>query len=181
MKKINNPEANINPGNLPGNLVELINGLTDDKNFIKKHNARKTLVKMGKKITPQMHGLLNSGDGLLRLEAAKIVQMVADKRSIPVLINLLEDSEFDIRWIAAEGLIRIGRHSITPLLMAIRDGKSSLVLDKRAHQVLNSLLYEDEKEQLMSLMLSLDDYHALGETAPVEAAKALKTFKKFRN
>jgi HEAT repeat protein len=181
MKKIDDTETNISPGNLPGNLDELINGLTDDKNFKKKHNARKTLVKMGKKITPQMHELLNSGNTQLRLEVAKIIQIIADKRSIPVLIDLLADSEFDIRWIAAEGLIRVGRHSITPLLKAIRDGKSSLVLDKRAHQVLNSLLYEDEREKLLSLLLSLDDFHALGETAPVEAARALKTFAKFRN
>ncbi|MGA2406446.1 MAG: hypothetical protein ABSF81_06815 [Bacteroidales bacterium] len=52
-----------------------------------------------------MHKLLDSKNGLLRTEAAKIVELIADKRSIPLLINLLDNNEFEIRWIAAEGLI----------------------------------------------------------------------------
>jgi HEAT repeat protein len=96
-----------------------------------------------------------------------------------LLITLLDDIEFDIRWTAAEGLIKIGRKSITPLLKAIRDGKSSLLLNKRAHHILNDLLLKSEKEKLSSLMLSLDDYLGLIEIAPVEAQNALKTYKKF--
>jgi hypothetical protein len=42
-----------------------------------------------------------------------------------------------------------------------------------------SLLNDKEKEQLATLLASLDNYHGLGETAPVEVSKALKTkFKK---
>jgi hypothetical protein len=121
-----------------------------------------------------MHKLLTSKNTLLRKNAAQIVELIADKRSVPLLISLLHDPESDIRWIAAEGLIKIGRRSILPLLRSIRNEKSSHFHDKGAHHVLSSLLDKNEKEKLASLMLSLDDYHELGETAPVEASKALK-------
>lgn len=180
MKKTENKANDISDVKLPGNLAILIAELIDDSDYKKKHDARKTLVKMGKTIIPDIHKLLNSNSVLIRKEAAKVVQLIADLRSVPKLIILLDDTDFDIRWIASEGLIRIGRKSITPLLKAICVGKSSLFLDRRAHQILSKLLYENEKEQLMSLMLSLDNYHELGEIAPSEASKILKAKFKFK-
>lgn len=75
---------------------------------------------------------------MLRMEAAKIVELIADRRSIPLLINLLDDKEFEIRWIAAEGLIKIGRRSILPMIKSVRNGESSYFHNKGAHHVLNS-------------------------------------------
>ena len=69
------------------------------------------------------------------MEAAKIIELIANRTSIPVLIDLLEDTEFDIRWIAAEGLIKIGRRTIRPLLRSVRDGKNSILLNEGAHHV----------------------------------------------
>jgi HEAT repeat protein len=115
------------------------------------------------------------------MEAAKIVELIADRRSIPFLINLLDDKEFEIRWIAVEGLIKIGRRAILPLLKSIRDGKSTFIFNKGAHHVLLSLLKEDEKNKLPTLLLSLDDVQELGETAPVEASEAIKTIFKRKN
>ena len=109
------------------------------------------------------------------MEAAKIVELIADRRSIPFLMGLLDDPVFDIRWIAAEGLIKIGRPSICPLLKSVRDGKSSLIFNRGTHHILLSLVNEEEKNKLMPLLQSLDNYHELGETAPVMASIALKT------
>jgi len=181
MKKIDNIEIDNALKDFPDNLVKLIKGSLDAKNFNKKLTARSTLVRMGKTIIPQMHKLLESENGLLRMEAAKIVELIADRRSIPLLISLLDDKEFEIRWIAAEGLINIGRRCILPLLKSIRDGKSSLILNKGAHHVLLSLLDTNEKNKLMSLLLSLDNSQELGGTAPVEASVAIKTIFKRKN
>jgi HEAT repeat protein len=109
------------------------------------------------------------------MEAAKIVELIADRSSIQFLINLLDDKEFEIRWIAAEGLIKIGRRTILPLLRSIRDGESSFLHNKGAHHVLLSLLNKNEKNKLTSLLQSLDNAQELGETAPVEASVAIKT------
>jgi HEAT repeat protein len=181
MKKIDNTEIDNALSDYPAKLVALIKGSLDDKNSGKKLTARNTLVRMGKTIIPQLHKLLESENGFLRTETVKIVELIADRRSIPFLISLLDDKEFEIRWITAEGLIKIGRRSILPLLKSIRDGESSYFLNKGAHHVLSSLLYESEKDKLMPLMLSLDDSQELGETAPVEASKALKTVFKSKN
>jgi len=175
MNKIDNTEIDNALNDFPDNLAILIKGSLDTKNSSKKLTARNTLVGMGKTIVPQLNRLLDSENGLLRMEVAKVVELIADRRSIPFLINLLDDKEFEIRWIAAEGLIKIGRRSILPLLKSIRDGKSTFILNKGAHHVLRSLLNENEINKLTALLLSLDDAQELGETAPVEASKAIKT------
>lgn len=175
MKKSDITEIDNALNDFPGNLAKLIKVSLDTKNSGKKLAARSTLAGMGKTIIPKMHKLLDSENGLIRMEAAKIVELIADRRSIPLLINLLDDKEFEIRWIAAEGLIKIGRRSILPLIKSVRDGDSSYFLNKGAHHVLNSLLNESEKKKLNPLLLSLDDSSGLGETAPVEASIAIKT------
>jgi len=181
MNKNDSNEIDISLKDFPDNLTSLIKELLDSKNSVKKLAARSTLVGIGKTIIPKLHRLLNSENGLLRMETAKIVELIADRRSIPFLINLLGDKEFEIRWIAAEGLIKIGRPAILPLLKSIRDGKSTFILNKGAHHVLLSLLKEDEKNKLTTLLLSLDDAQELGETAPVEASEAIKTIFKRKN
>jgi hypothetical protein len=174
MKKFKEEYKNILSG-FPDNLVKLVNESLDTDNYSKKLSARETLVKMGKTIIPQMHKLLDSENDLLRMEAAKIVELIADRRSIPFLLRLLDDKIFDIRWIAAEALIKIGRQSICPLLKSIRDGKSSFIFHRGAHHILLGLVAEEEKNKLTPLLQSLDNYHELGETAPVQASIALKT------
>ncbi len=175
MKKTDAPLIGINLDDFPDKLVKLIIGLLDDKDYPDKHNARIALVKLGKPIIPYMHRLLSSEDSVIRMEAAKVVEQIADRRSIRLLIGLLEDKEIGIRWIAAEGLINIGRSSILPLLRSVRDSKNPVFLYRGAHHVLNGLLNEEEKKNLETLLLSLDNYHQLGGTSPALASKALKT------
>ncbi len=156
-------------------VEKLLNDLLDTNDFSRKQSARRTLVQMGKRIIPEMHKLLNSENDSSRMEAVKIVEMIADRKSIPFLIGLLGDTVFDIRWMAAEGLIKIGRLSICPLLKAVRDGKSSLIFNRGTHHILLSLLKPEEINRLKPFLQSLDNYHELGGTAPAMASDALKT------
>jgi HEAT repeat protein len=175
MKKYKEEQINNSLKDFPDNLVKLINESLDTDDYIKKLSARETLVRMGKTIIPQMHILLDSENDLLRMEAAKIVELIADSSSIPFLLKLLDDSVFDVRWIAAEALIKIGRQSICPLLKSVRDGNNSFFLQRGAHHILHELLNEWEKDQLIPLLQSLDNFYELRETAPVQASIALKT------
>lgn len=170
MKNNGYPEIDKILNDTPVYQVNLIKSSLDNTNFNTKVRSRKTLVKMGKSILPMMHKLIRAKEVPLRLEASKIIELIADRISIPVLIDLLDDTEFDIRWIAGEGLIKIGRRSLRPLLTAVRDRKSSVLFNEGAHRVLLSLLNENEKKKEMSLLLSLENYHALGAIAPVEAS-----------
>jgi len=175
MTKTDNSEINQTFRGFQESLVELIKDLLDDKNYTKKHDATGELVLKGKAIIPKLHKLVLSKNDSLRKEVAKIIQLIGDRRSIPFLINLLDDPVSDIRWIAAEGLIKIGRRSIVPLLKSVRDKEKPAFLAKGAHHVLMSLLNDNEKKQLEQLLASLDNYLGLRETAPVLASKALKT------
>jgi hypothetical protein len=175
MKKVKEEEISKILSEFPENLVKIIYRSLDTKDYIIKKSARETLVKMGGKILPLIHKLLSSENDSLRMETAKITELIADKRSIPSLINLLDDPLFEIRWISAEGLVKIGRRSICPLLKSVRDGRSSLFFNRGAHHILLCLVDEEERNKLMPLLQSLDNYHELGETAPVQASIALKT------
>ena len=174
MKKYKEEQINNSLRDFPDNLVKLINESLDTDDYSKKLSARETLVKMGKTVIPQMNKLLDSEDDLLRMEAAKIVELIADRRSIPFLLKLLDDAIFDVRWIAAEALIKIGRQSICPLLESVRDGNNSFFLHRGAHHILHELLNEKEKDQLIPLLQSLDNYYELRVTAPVQASIALQ-------
>ena len=160
---------------IPENVAKNMHALLEEKNYKEKHRAKEALLKKGSSILPHMHNLLASGNASLRREATRMIELLADKKSILPLIQLLSDPETEIRWMAAEGLIRIGRRSIEPILKAVRDNEDAFLLDKGAHHVLVCLLHRKEKEKLKPLLLSLDNYHELGETSPLEAEKALKT------
>jgi hypothetical protein len=175
MNKVDPSEIDILLDDFPENMIRLIKGSLDTKNVSRKLSSRNALVKMGKRILPQLLKLSVSENVLIRMEAVKIIELIADRRSIPEFIRLLDDPEFDIRWIAAEGLIKIGRQSIRPLIKAVRDNENSIILNEGAHHVLISLFSENERKSEMTLLLSLENHHALGGTAPVEASLALKT------
>ena len=175
MNKIDPSEIDTLLNDFPENMIGLIKGSLDTRNVSRKLSSRNALVKMGKSILPQLHKLSLSENVLIRMEAVKIIELIADRRSIPEFIRLLDDPEFDVRWIAAEGLIKIGRRSIRPLVKAVRDNENSIILNEGAHHVLISLFSENEKKNEMALLQSLENHHALGGTAPVEASIALQT------
>jgi hypothetical protein len=158
---------------LPDDLAILIRELLDDKNYPENHNSRILLVNKGKPILPHLYKLLKSDNKTLRVEVAKIVEQISDRRSIKIFIRLLNDPEFEVRWIAAEGLVKIGRSTIVPLLKLIRDGGGNYYVNHGVHHILTSLLNEKEKKKIAEFLRSLEDFHELGETAPVEASKAL--------
>jgi HEAT repeat protein len=160
---------------LPDDLAILIKELLDDKNYPENHNSRILLVNKGKSILPHLSKLLKSENKILRIEVAKIIELIADRRSIKTFIQLLDDPEFEVRWIAAEGLIKIGRSTIIPLLKLVRDGGGNYYVNRGVHHILTNLLYENEKKKISGFLRSLEDYHELGEIAPVEASKALLT------
>lgn len=151
--------------------------LADLNNYQKKSNARRYLVDMGKVILPQINKLLLSKNYHLRREASKIINLIGDNESIPTLIALLSDDESSIRWIAAEGLVHIGRESIVPLLNALVENGDDAYLKLSARHALLNLFSDEEKEDFKPLLLSLKNYNNISILAPVEAFRALLHFK----
>ncbi|HLN21752.1 MAG TPA: HEAT repeat domain-containing protein [Bacteroidales bacterium] len=98
---------------------------------------------------------LSPAEIVLNNEFDGIIAMLADKRSIPALINLLDDDESYIRWIAAESLVRIGRRSMFPLLRSIENGRQ-FVFPAKPFYVLQSLMNRREKKEMNHLLLCLE-------------------------
>jgi HEAT repeat protein len=155
-------------------VAEFIPHLIDNKDHQKKMNARNSLIFMGKSVLPQINKLLNSDNYELRIEGARIIKQIRAKESIRTLIKLIEDDESTIRWIAARGLILMGRDSIVPLLVALVKRGRSYYLKSGAHYVLKNLFSEKEKVEYKTLLMSLLNANFIGVIAPLEASKALK-------
>jgi len=61
-------------------------------------------------------------------EAVKALGEIADPRAAPALVVTLEDEGFDIRWLAAEGLIALGPVGLAPRLEALAEKANSVYL-----------------------------------------------------
>ncbi len=135
-------------------IVELIKDLSDPDG-IKRQKARYALVKMGNPALDSLAELHDSQKHLARWEAIKAISEIGTTASIPILINALEDEEFDVRWLAAEGLIEIGHSSVYPLLKAYISNGDSIHLKEGVHHVLKGLdirgLFEDKYEIIQAL------------------------------
>jgi hypothetical protein len=65
--------------------------------------ARHTLVSLGKAAVPSLIVALKNKNDLVRWEATKALGEIGDPESAPALVRGLEDEDFDVRWLAAEG------------------------------------------------------------------------------
>lgn len=117
------------------------------ENFVDRQNAREQLVKMGREVITFLIGLQYSREQHVRWEAMKVLSDIAHPDSVPILVNGLENSNSDVRWLAAEGLVEIGKPSLKPLMEALEERGESNLLREGAHHVLTGLrqkgLFED--------------------------------------
>jgi hypothetical protein len=172
-----NIRIDVNLNEFTDSVARVIPIFVENSDYQKRINARNYLVHMGKRILSQMNILLTSKNISLRKEAAKIIKMIGDKESIPVLINLLDDDDSGIRWIAADGLVNIGRDTIVPLLETITKNTDTYYVRLGAYHVFTRLFTRREKMDFRTLLLSLKNYTNIAIMAPIEAFKALIVFR----
>ncbi|MCL4562780.1 MAG: HEAT repeat domain-containing protein [Chloroflexi bacterium] len=96
-------------------LVTALGELNDVKRF----QARKALVLMGSKAVPALREKLKDPNHLVRWGVVKTLCEIGDPTTAPLLVQILEDDVFDIRWLASEGLIAMGFAGLEPLLLAL--------------------------------------------------------------
>lgn len=158
----------------PKQTTERIVALLEADTYEVHASARKDLVKNGDKILPVMYKLMKSEHEQIRKESAKIVELIAHESSIPYVVKMLDDRESEIRWIAAEALIRIGRPSIRAVLQELTDNASSYYLRQSAHHVLAKLLKKTDSSELKQLVHVLNKGMEIPERIPIDATNALK-------
>ena len=135
-------------------IEELINDLANSDGIIRQ-KARYELIKMGNPALDYLLELQSSDKHLARWESVKAISEIGSRESVPILINALEDEEFDVRWLAAEGLIDIGHSTVYPLLKSFISNKGSVHLKEGVHHVLKGLemrgWYNDKYEIIKAL------------------------------
>jgi HEAT repeat protein len=142
-------------------LVKIFYG----KDVIARKKARYELIKIGKPAISYLTGLLNDPKMHIRWEAIKTLSQIAAPESIPVLIKALENDDFDVRWMAAEGLIDIGKQSIKPLLKALSHNEDSNYLLEGAHHILKGLEFKKIFKDDEGLIKKLENYNMHPEIA----------------
>lgn len=135
------------------------------KDVIARKKARYDLIKIGKPAINYLNGLLNDPKMHIRWEAIKTLSQIAAPESIPVLIKALENDDFDVRWMAAEGLIDIGKQSIKPLLKALSQNEDSNYLLEGAHHILKGLEFKKVFKDDDGLIKKLENYNLYPEIA----------------
>jgi HEAT repeat protein len=138
-----------------------------------RQKARKTLTTIGKRAVLPLLPLLNDPDDHVRWEAAKALADIADPGASSGLVTSLQDENGDVRWLAAEGLIAIGRDALVPLLETLIERSDSVWLRGGAHHVLHDMAKGELGDLLTPVVAALDGVDPeIGVRGP--ASKALE-------
>ena len=115
-------------------IQELIKTLGSD-NGMERQSAREELVAIGRDSVGFLMELLSHPKHIYRWEAVKTMEEICDPVSIPLFIQAMEDEKSDVRWLAAKGLIKLGKLSIKPLLKTLEKKSDSVFVLEGAHHV----------------------------------------------
>ena len=143
---------------MENNIEELIKKFYS-KDGIQRKMARYELVKIGKPAVKYLSSLLDAPKEYTRWEAIKTLSQIADPETIPILISSLENDDFDIRWMAAEALINIGKKSIKPLLEYVISCKKSIFLLEGVHHVLKDLQFRKVFHDDVGIINKIENYN----------------------
>jgi thioredoxin-like negative regulator of GroEL len=163
---------------LTGTNLESLIDLLESKNGATRMKARKSLVALGKPaVSSLIRTLQNSKQDHVRWEAAKTLGSIGDTRSIPVLVNALEDSNPDVAWLAAEALRKFKKAAWPVLLRALIKSKpESVLLRQGMHHVLRNQKEDGFNDLLATLMKSLKS-NSVPISKPLAAYNLLKRLK----
>ena len=138
--------------------------------------ARETLVAIGPLVLDYIYPLLQSENRVLRWEAAKITEEIAHLSSLSVLLDLLEDEDHDIRWIAAEGIVDLGAETTIHLLDRLMRHDHSKYLVDEAHHVIGKMYHGEDRVIYQPLLDVLKSKHK-GDLVSFEALQLLRLFR----
>lgn len=118
-------------------------------------NARGALETIGRPAVPALRVALGSGRPEVRWEAAKTLATIADASAAADLVGALEDEDGSVRWLAAEGLSRLGHAGLVPLLHALIEHSGSAWLRDGARHVLRASLNDADAPALVPVLAAI--------------------------
>jgi HEAT repeat protein len=111
---------------------------------------------MGKATVPLLTEALKSQNSLMRWEASKALGEIGDPGTASALVDALEDEDFDVRWLAAEGLTKLNILALKPLLQALEKRGDSILLQEGAHHVFHDLAKGGLRKFLAPVLAALE-------------------------
>ena len=164
----------------PAKIDGLIANLNSSDGLVR-HKARNALVRIGEPAIEPLIKAWDSRDDYSHWQVAKALSLIGNAKSVQVLIETLKDDDFGIRWIAAEGLITVGRAGLESLLQALVNQADSVRLREGAHHVIHDLisrelLPKEARQAILPVFAALEDV-APTVTVPIAAHEALRAFK----
>jgi HEAT repeat protein len=102
-------------------VKKLINKLSDKDHYIRDKTINE-LARIGKPAVQPLIAALKDENAVVRINAAKALGYIADKRAVEPLIAVLNDEAWYVRRKAAESLGEIGdARAVEPLIAALKD------------------------------------------------------------
>jgi len=152
------PEHHGSQGNAPdAREIERLVSSLGDQDYLAHPEIRGALISRGKEAVGPLIAAVSSPNGHLRWEAAKILGMMRNPQAAPALVQAMDDDRFGVRWLAAEGLVRMGRAALPALLQALERHADSPWLRESAHHVLRLLSEEGLHSLVSPVLAALDD------------------------
>jgi HEAT repeat protein len=142
-----------------------------------RRQARERLVAMGTAaLDPLLKALCEPND-LMRWEAVKALSSMHEPAAAPALVTALGDERSGTRWVAAEGLIALGRDGLEPLLRALTKPSNAFWLGEGARHVLHELAKRPScRAVVLPVVEALSDFEP-GVALPQAARAALIALK----
>ena len=165
------PEHHGSQGNAPdAREIERLVSSLGDQDYLAHPEIRGALISRGKEAVGPLIAAVSSPNGHLRWEAAKILGMMRNPQAAPALVQAMDDDRFGVRWLAAEGLISLGRNGLIPLLNALIQRSDSAWLREGAHHVLRTLAGRGLYAQLAPVLAALEDIQPAVQVPPAARA-----------
>ncbi len=109
----------------------------------------------------------------IRWHAAKTLQKIRDEKTVPILISLLDDPNYGVRWLATEGLISLGEGVLPYLLESLQKQDTNTWFRESALHVIENVAGPTTKREIQDLIESLK-HPEMALNVPIYAHKALE-------
>jgi HEAT repeat protein len=122
-----------------------------DPDSRKRAEAREQLLALGRAAVPAFLTALTDRNANARWQAAKALSRLHDPDTAPDLMDAMEDDDFGVRWLAAEGLIAMGPACLETVLEGLTSCFDSVRMREgaRLHALADSGYHDDTIEKLL--------------------------------
>jgi HEAT repeat protein len=126
-----------------------------NKSGLMRKKARIALKLFGHKAVELLSELLVDKEKIIRWEAVKTLLEIRDPHSGSLFLLAIKDEEPDVRWVAAEGLISLGKSGVITILEGLISNIDSMNVRKGAHHVLKEFSKNNPSPELNKLLSTL--------------------------